>query len=279
MTVVPPPSGDDTAMRPPCSFDQPLGGRHPEAGAARLRREEGREDPAALISGGMPGPRSIELRRAASRSIGAIVDVDHAAALHRLRGIDQQVLKHDGQQVGVAGDRRRRARRSSTSSARERRIALEQARRSETSSLAQVDSRQLGLRAAARTRSRSCIEIVQAVEPRDDLPDDRGVGAAGRQPPPITWMAPRTAASGFLTSCAITAAISPSSRERGLLAQPILELVRRARSWRMPVNCARRRSYISPTERCSGKVVPSLRRPVTCAADADDLRVSGLEVA
>ena len=80
---------------------------------------------------------------------------------------------------------------------------------------------------------------------------------------PITCTAPRTAASGFLTSCAITAAISPSRASAVASRSRSSSSVRRDRSCRMPVKCFSPSISNSPTERCSGKIWPSRRWPLT----------------
>ena len=51
------------------------------------------------------------------------------------------------------------------------------------------------------------------------------------------------------------------------------------RSCRMPVNLRSPPTFISPTDRCSGNVVPSLRSRRDLAADADDLGLAGREIA
>ena len=70
----------------------------------------------------------------------------------------------------------------------------------------------------------------------------------------MTCMAPRTPASGFLTSWAITAAISPS-RASDVCSRSCSSIRTRAlRSCRMPVNLRSPPTVIFPTDRWSGNV-------------------------
>ena len=86
-------------------------------------------------------------------------------------------------------------------------------------------------------------------------------------------------ASGFFTSCAITAAISPSLASAVCSRSCASSATRAVRSCRMPVNFRSPCVTVSPTDRCSGNVVPSLRRPVTSRPMPMIFGVAGVEIA
>ena len=86
---------------------------------------------------------------------------------------------------------------------------------------------------------------------------------SGGRRPPMTCTAPRIPASGFLTSCAMSAAISPRPARLACSRSCCSMRTRAVRSWTIPMNRRSSVVAISPTDSCRGNVEPSRRRPVT----------------
>ena len=84
-------------------FDDALGRRQPETGAARLGGEKWREHLAAHLGG---DARTAIAERDAARAIAAFDgDLDRAASVHRLGAIHQQVEEDDLEELGIPVDR------------------------------------------------------------------------------------------------------------------------------------------------------------------------------
>ena len=177
VTVVPP-AGGHRRRSAALQFDQPLGGRHAEAGAARLGRLERTEQRGADL-GGNAGAGIGDLDASASHRGRVASRRSVPLALHRLRGIDQQVLER--RSSSASGRRAPAARRRHRHvEIGERRVALEQ-RDHRVEQRTQIDAHRLGRR-RAREHQQILDQVVEAVDPGDDFLDDRGVAGFGRQP-------------------------------------------------------------------------------------------------
>ncbi len=145
------------------------------------------------------------------------------------------------------------------------------------SDLAQIDSSQLRRR-RPREHEQVLHEIVQAVEPRDDLLDDRGVGGAGRHPAADHLDGATHGGKRVLDLVRDHRRHLANPRERGRFAQPILELV----TARQVVEDAGE-VRLTVDRHLPHRQVQRKGRAVAApagygAADADDAALSGIEV-
>ena len=151
-------------------LDETFRGWQPEAGAARLGREERHED--LLVQLGRDAGPAVGERDMAHGLGAGHGDLDGAFAAHGVRGVDEQVVEDDAEHFRVGADGRRRAADLDVHHA-QRGIAREEIDRARQQRQ-DLDRRPLRPR-RARKEQQVLHQLIERVEAREDVTDDRAV--------------------------------------------------------------------------------------------------------